>query len=286
MKMNKFIPFTLNLRGEKHVFNRPLIMGILNVTPDSFYAGCRATDEEALAARVDEIVEQGGDVIDIGAYSTRPGASVVSADEELARLCKAMTVVRARAPHVFTSVDTYRANVAFTAISELGVDIVNDVSGGELDEKMFATVASLHVPYILMHMRGTPETMQQLTQYDNVTLQVIKHLESRIKVLHEMGVSDIIADPGFGFSKTLEQNYQMLAQLEQFHSLQVPLLVGVSRKSMIYKALGSTPALALNGTTAVHVLALMAGAHILRVHDVREAVEVREILKLTADAVK
>lgn len=279
--MKRFCPFSLMLRGARQEFDRPLVMGILNATPDSFYAGCRATDDEALAARVQEIVEQGGDIIDVGAYSTRPGAAEVDAAEEVARLRKAMAVVRRVAPGVLTSVDTFRASVARIAVEELGVDIINDVSGGMLDDDMLPTVASLQVPYVLMHMRGTPATMQQLTQYDDVTAEVVESLRQRIARLRELGATDVIADPGFGFSKTLEQNYEMLACLEQFHSLEVPLLVGVSRKSMIYKLLGITPHEALNGTTVVNTLALMAGAHILRVHDVREAVEACKIVQLT-----
>lgn len=276
----KFSPFSLTLRGSRQEFARPLVMGVLNATPDSFYAGCRTSDDEAIAARVREIVEQGGDIIDIGAYSTRPGASDVDAGEELARLRRAMAVVKREAPQVITSVDTFRADVARAAVGELGVDIINDVSGGTLDADMFPAVAALGVPYILMHMRGTPATMQQYTQYDDVTAQVVECLAGRIAQLRDMGAGDIISDPGFGFSKTLEQNYEMLAGLEQFHSLGVPLLVGVSRKSVIYRLLGTTPHQALNGTTVVNTLALAAGAHILRVHDVKEAVEACKIVAM------
>ena len=279
--MRKFTPFTLSLRGRELKCDRPLVMGILNVTPDSFYAGCRATDEDAISMRVKEIVEQGADVIDIGAYSTRPGATDVSAAEEVARLRLAVEVVKREAPDMVTSVDTFRAHVARVAVEELGVDMVNDVSGGSLDDAMFETVASLQVPYVLMHMRGTPATMQQLTDYDNVTGDVVEWLGARIEQLRMLGAKDIIVDPGFGFSKTLDQNYELLAGLERFHELGVPLLVGVSRKSMIYKKLGVDPARALNGTTAVNTIALMAGAHIIRVHDVREAVEAREIVCAT-----
>lgn len=279
--MRKFTPFTLSLRGRELKCDRPLVMGILNVTPDSFYAGCRATDEEAISMRVKEIVEQGVDVIDIGAYSTRPGAADVTAAEEVARLRRAVEVVKREAPGMATSVDTFRAHVARVAVEELGVDMVNDVSGGSLDDAMLETVASLQVPYVLMHMRGTPATMQQLTDYDNVTCDVVEWLGARIEQLRTLGAKDIIVDPGFGFSKTLEQNYELLAGLERFHELGVPLLVGVSRKSMIYKKLGVDPARALNGTTAVNTIALMAGAHIIRVHDVREAVEAREIVCAT-----
>ncbi len=277
--IDHFTPFKLTLRGSVHEYDRPLVMGILNVTPDSFYAGCRASDDEAIEARVREIVGEGGDIIDLGAYSTRPGAQDVDAQEELARLRRAMAVVRREAPGVITSVDTFRASVARAAVEELGVDIVNDVSGGNLDSDMYKTVAQLNVPYILMHMRGTPATMQQLVDYDDVTREVVDFLATRIATLRDMGVTDVIADPGFGFSKTLEQNYEMLASLEQFHALGVPLLVGVSRKSMIYRLLGVTPAEALNGTTVADTLALAMGAHILRVHDVRQAVEACKIVQ-------
>ncbi|MCQ2289224.1 MAG: dihydropteroate synthase [Muribaculaceae bacterium] len=282
--MNRhFTPFHLTLRDGVRQYVRPAVMGILNATPDSFYAGCRATDEDAIAARVREIVAQGADMIDIGAYSTRPGADTVSAEEELLRLRHAMAVVKREAPHMVTSVDTFRAGVARAAVEEMGVDIINDVSGGRLDDAMFSTVAALRVPYILMHMRGTPATMQQLTDYDNVTRDVVSFLAQRMAMLRDMGAGDVIVDPGFGFSKTLEQNYEMLAHLDMFHTLEVPLLVGVSRKSMIYKLLGVTPQEALNGTTAVNAIALMQGAHILRVHDVRAAVEARDIVEATMD---
>lgn len=276
--MRHFTPFSLTLRGKRQEFDQPLVMGILNATPDSFYAGCRATDQDAIAMRVSEIVEQGAHIVDIGAYSTRPGASAVDEQEEIDRIALAIETVKRIEPEVITSVDTFRASVARMAVEQLGVDIINDVSGGSLDSQMYHTVAELGVPYILMHMRGTPETMQQLTNYDNVTAEVIEQLSKRINRLREMGVKDIIADPGFGFSKTLEQNYEMLASLEEFHRLDVPLLVGVSRKSMIYKLLDTTPAHALNGTTVINTMALMAGAHILRVHDVKEAVEACKIV--------
>ena len=234
-----------------------------------------------MESRVAEIVEEGADVIDIGAYSTRPGAAEVTADEEFARLKNGMAVVKRFAPDVLTSVDTFRADVAARCVEELGVDMVNDVSGGQLDSEMFRTVARLRVPYIVMHMRGTPATMQQLTQYGNVTAEVLEWLARQIDQLHQMGVADVIADPGFGFSKTVEQNYEMLSQLNAFAKLDVPLLVGVSRKSMIYKVLGASPAEALNGTTVLNTLALMQGAHILRVHDVKAAVEAVKLVKQT-----
>lgn len=279
--MIQFHPYSLNLHGRLVEITRPWIMGILNVTPDSFYDGSRCPDTERIEARVRQIIDEGADVIDIGAYSTRPGADDVSAAEELARIERGMEVVRRVAPDAIVSVDTFRADVARSCVEQLGVDIINDVAGGTLDDRMFATVAQLGVPYIVMHMRGTPATMQQLTDYDNVTADVLKYLARKVDELHQMGVNDVIADPGFGFSKTVEQNYELMRGLEVFHELRVPLLVGVSRKSMVFRLLGCTPAEALNGTTVLNTLALERCAHILRVHDVRQAVEARAIVEAT-----
>lgn len=279
--MIQFHPYSLNLHGRLVEITRPWIMGILNVTPDSFYDGSRCPDAERIEARVRQITDEGADVIDIGAYSTRSGADDVSAAEELARLERGMEVVRRVAPDAIVSVDTFRADVARSCVEQLGVDIINDVAGGTLDDRMFATVAQLGVPYIVMHMRGTPATMQQLTDYDNVTADVLKYLARKVDELHQMGVNDVIADPGFGFSKTVEQNYELMRGLEVFHELRVPLLVGVSRKSMVFRLLGCTPAEALNGTTVLNTLALERCAHILRVHDVRQAVEARAIVEAT-----
>ena len=281
--MRNFKKYTLTLRdGRSWVIDRPLIMGILNVTPDSFYAGSHCDNADKIETRVRQIVAEGADMIDIGAYSTRPGAAEVSPEEEYTRLCRGMEIVHRLAPGMLTSVDTFRAGVAQDCVEQLGVDIVNDVAGGTLDAHMWETVARLQVPYIMMHMRGTPATMQQLTHYDKpVTDAVVEYLAYKIEQLHAMGVSNVIADPGFGFSKTLEQNYQMMDHLEAFHSLQVPLLVGVSRKSMIFKLLGCTPLESLNGTTVLNTMALLKGAHILRVHDVKPAVEARAIVEAT-----
>ena len=257
-------------------------MGILNVTPDSFYANSRCDNDEKTAQRVQQIVDEGGDIIDIGGYSTRPGAAEVTPEEEFARLRQGMKIVKRIAPSMTTSVDTFRAIVAQKAVEELGVDIVNDVSGGTLDPLMFKIVAKLHVPYIVMHMRGTPATMQQLTQYDrDVTTEVVDDLAQKIELLHDMGITQVIADPGFGFSKTVEQNYELMNHLDRFHLLEVPLLVGISRKSMIFRLLDITPADSLNGTTVLNTIALLKGAHVLRVHDVRQAVEARTIVEAT-----
>ena len=285
--MKPFKSYSINVKGELKEITQPWVMGILNVTPDSFYAGSRCDMTEKIEHRVTEMVEEGADVIDIGAYSTRPGAAEVSAEEEYVRLKEGMEIVHRLAPGVLTSVDTFRADVAARCVEELGVDMVNDVSGGELDPQMFSTVARLQVPYIVMHMRGTPATMQQLTQYDDVTAEVLEWLARKVDALHQMGVADVIADPGFGFSKTLDQNYEMLSHLNAFAKLDVPLLVGVSRKSMIYKFFGTTPAEALNGTTVLNTLALLQGAHILRVHDVKMAKEaVKLVMKTYPDIYK
>ena len=274
--MKPFIPYKLG----SITITEPQVMGILNVTPDSFYAGSRCDTPEAIEARVGQMLDEGVDMIDIGAYSTRPGAAVVTPDEEKARLARAMEVIHRLAPHRVTSVDTFRADVAQYAVERLGIDIINDVSGGTLDSEMFATVARLQVPYILMHMRGTPATMQQLTDYDDVVGDVIADLRAKLDTLRGMGVRDVVVDPGFGFAKTVQQNYEMMARLEDFHQLNAPLLVGISRKSMIYKVLECTADEALNGTTVLNTVALMAGAHILRVHDVRAAVQARTLIHL------
>ena len=275
----EFGTYTLTIKGEKLTVEKPLIMGILNVTPDSFYSGSRMGSDEALIGkRVEQILDEGGDMIDIGAYSTRSNADDISADEEYARLKTGLNIIKSIDANVVVSVDTFRADVARKCVEEFGVDIVNDVSGGTLDDEMFATVAKLKVPYILMHMRGTPATMQQLTDYSDVTRDVIADLRQKKLALNELGVEEVIIDPGFGFSKTLEQNFEMLNRLEDFKQLCAPLLVGVSRKSMIFRTLGCTPVESLNGTTVINTISLLKGAHILRVHDVKEAVEVNKLV--------
>ena len=281
--MQPFKPYSLNLRGRLVAIDRPWVMGIINVTPDSFFGGSRVNDEPALVERVRQMITDGADVIDLGACSTRPGSEQVDAQGEMERLQWALGIIRREAPEVLLSVDTYRAEVARRCVEEWGADIINDISGGTIDDGMFATVARLHVPYVLMHMRGTPETMSTLTDYDDVTADVLEWMARRIDELRQMGVADIIADPGFGFAKTLEQNYEMLARLNAFHALDAPLLVGVSRKRMIYTPLGCDADGALNGTTVVNVLALAQGAHILRVHDVKAAAEAVKIVAMTRD---
>ena len=279
--MREVKPYSLNIKGSLVEINRPQVMGILNVTPDSFFTDSRSFDADAISHRVATMVAEGADMIDIGAYSSRPGAGEVSAIEEMQRLERGMAIVRKIAPSILVSVDTFRADVARYAVESLGVDMVNDISAGLLDDNMVATVAQLKVPYIAMHMRGTPATMSEMTQYDNVVADVMRELSQRINEFTLAGINDIIIDPGFGFAKTTEQNYELLQNLELFHELGYPLLVGVSRKSMIYRALGVTPDDALNGTTVVNTIALQAGASILRVHDVKQAVEAVKIMMLT-----
>lgn len=269
---------TLNLRGKLYSLCEPKIMGILNVTPDSFYAESRTSDEEHIAARVQQLMDDGADMIDIGGYSSRSGADDVSPEEEMNRLRRGLRVVRRLYPEVPISVDTFRADVARMCVEEEGADIINDISGGMMDRQMFRTVARLGVPYILMHMQGTPDTMQQAPHYDNLRREVMLYFAERIDRLCQMGAKDIIVDPGFGFGKTLEHNYELFHHLDDFNLFNLPLLVGISRKSMIYKLLGGTPQTSLNGTTVLNTIALMKGVHILRVHDVKEAVETKRIV--------
>lgn len=269
---------TLNLRGRLLELREPQIMGILNVTPDSFFSESRTPDEEHIAQRVKQMMNDGADMIDIGGYSSRPGANDVSTEEEMNRLRRGLRIIRKLYPDVPVSVDTFRADVARMCIEEEGADIINDISGGMMDRQMFRTVAQLHVPYIMMHMQGTPDSMQLAPHYDNLRQEVMLYFAERIDRLCQMGVKDIIVDPGFGFGKTMEHNYELMAHLEDFHVFGLPLLVGISRKSMIYKLLGGTPQTSLNGTTVLNTIALTRGAHILRVHDVKEAAEAKRIV--------
>ena len=278
--MQPFKTYSLNLKGRLVTIDRPWVMGIINITPDSFYSGSRVVDERTLIERVGMMLDDGADVLDIGACSTRPGSEQVDAQGEMARLDWALNAIRREFPDVILSVDTYRADVARRCVEEWGADIINDISAGMLDPEMFATVARLRVPYVLMHMRGTLETMSSLTDYQNVAAEVLEWMARRIDELRQMGVADIIADPGFGFAKTLEQNYELLARLEAFHVLDAPLLVGVSRKRMIYTPLQCTADEALNGTTVINTIALQQGAHFLRVHDVKAAVEAVKLTTL------
>lgn len=270
---------TINIKGELFSLDRPVVMGILNVTPDSFFAGSRKRTEAEIAARIEEILAQGGDWIDIGGYSSRPDATPVTADEEMRRLELGLEILNRDYPSVPVSVDTFRADVARCCVEKYGVAMINDISAGELDPEMFRTVADLKVPYIMMHMRGTPQTMASLTDYTNLMDEIMLYFAEKVRQLCLMGVSDLILDPGFGFSKTLEQNYELMAHLREFGIFDLPILVGISRKRMIYQLLGGTPEESLNGTTALHTYALLNGADILRVHDVKEAVEAVRIVQ-------
>lgn len=268
---------TLNLRGRLLELREPQIMGILNVTPDSFYSDSRTPDEAHITDRVRQMMDEGADMIDIGGYSSRPGADDVTPEEEMDRLRRGLRIVRKLYPEVPVSVDTFRADVARMCIEEKGADIINDISGGMMDRQMFRTVARLGVPYILMHMQGTPDTMQVAPHYDNLRREVMLYFAERIDRLCQMGAKDIIVDPGFGFGKTLEHNYELMNHLEDFAVFNLPLLVGISRKSMIYKLTGGTPQTSLNGTTVLNTISLVKGAHILRVHDVKAAAEAKQI---------
>ena len=257
----------------------PVVMGILNVTPDSFYDGGKYTTETAVIRRIHQIVEEGAGIIDVGAYSTRSGAAFVDEQEELGRLSWAVELVRKYYPNLPVSIDTFRAGVAREIVSCLGKVIVNDISGGTLDENMFDFVAETGVPYIMMHIQGTPQTMQQNPVYEDVVREVRQFLTERIAVLNAKGFDNIILDPGFGFGKTLAHNYELMSGMDTYQDLDYPLLVGISRKTMIYKLLGGTAQDALNGTTVLNTIALLKGANILRVHDVKEAVETVRIVQ-------
>lgn len=275
----KFRPFSLNLKGRLAEYDHPAVMGILNVTPDSFYAGSRVTSSVELHRRVERMLAQGADIIDVGGYSSRPGADDVSPEEEMARVRRGVEAIRRVSADVPVSVDTFRADVARRAVLDWGADIVNDISGGALDSGMFSTVAELKVPYILMHMRGTPATMQTMTDYEDVTADVVAELSGLMHQLELDGVADIIIDPGFGFAKTLDQNYELMRHLPQLAQLLgKPVLVGISRKSMITKLLSVTADEALPGTVALNTFALLNGASVLRVHDVEAAVQAVRIV--------
>lgn len=260
--------------GKKSIsFDKPLVMGILNLTPDSFFDGGQHIDTDSILERAKQIIDEGADIIDLGAYSTRPGAKDIDVEEEWRRMQPALVCIRKEFPDTMLSIDTFRSELVRRVVSEFGACIVNDISGGTLDDKMFETVADLKVPYIMMHIKGTPQTMQSHAVYENVMEELLEFFKKRVTQLNELGAKDIIIDPGFGFGKTLEHNYEIMAQLQDFKSLGLPLLIGISRKSMIYKLLGGGAKDSLNGTTALNMVALMGGAHILRVHDVKEAVE-------------
>ncbi len=271
---------SINLNGRLLSLKSPVVMGILNVTPDSFYAGSRQADEAAVAQRIETILAEGGTIVDIGGYSSRPDAAEVTETDEWQRIEPALKRMQKNYPDIPISVDTFRAAIARRSVEEYGVALINDISGGMLDPQMFETVASLQVPYILMHMRGTPQTMQQHTDYDDLMEEIMLYFAEKVRMLRQLGVNDVILDPGFGFAKTLGQNYELMRSLAEFSlHFDTPLLVGISRKSMIYRLLNTTPEESLNGTTVLNTYALLNGADILRVHDVKAAAEAIEIVK-------
>ena len=269
---------TLNIRGMLYVLDRPRIMGIVNLTPDSFYSKSRVKRDDAIKILVGTMLLEGADFIDLGGYSSRPGAAHVSEQEERDRILPAIRVILKNYPDTLISIDTFRSSIARMAYEE-GASLINDISGGQLDEQMFKTISEIRIPYILMHMRGNPKTMDSLTVYDNLFKEMIIYFERKIKELNDIGVQDIIADPGFGFAKSLDQNYELLKNFTYFEVLGYPLLVGLSRKSMIFKLLEVQPSEALNGTTVLNTVSLLKKASILRVHDIKEA---KEVIKLVA----
>ncbi len=269
----------INCKGDLIDLSEPKIMGILNITQDSFYDGSKYSSSEEIIAQVTKMNNEGTDIIDIGAYSSRPGAVDISTREEIKRLTSILDIIRNKFPNLILSVDTFRSEVAKEVVNNFNVDIINDISAGELDSKMFELIAELDIPYVMMHMSGSPKNMQDNPQYDNVVKSVMTYFEEKVNKLKVLGVNDVIIDPGFGFGKTIEHNYQLLNYLDNFKVFELPILVGVSRKSMIYKALDLTAEEALNGTSVLNTIALLNGANILRVHDVKEA---KESIKLTS----
>jgi dihydropteroate synthase len=271
---------TLNLRGNLVSLETPAVMGIVNVTPDSFYSASRKSEEFELIESAGQMLEEGALILDIGGYSSRPGAADISVSEERERVTKAISIIIREFPEVYISIDTFRSEVA-TAAVDSGACIINDISGGNLDSQMFDTVARLNIPYVMMHMKGTPQNMVQQSAYNQLLKDILLYFAEKVNELRSKGVKDIILDPGFGFAKTAAQSYEVLRNLDYFKALQLPLLAGLSRKSMIYKTLEVTPEESLNGTTALNMVALVNGASILRVHDVKEAYETIQLFKST-----
>ena len=268
----------INIKGYLHDLDDPLVMGILNTTPDSFYDQSRMQTQANIDRRIKEIVEEGGKMIDVGGYSSRPNAADISAEEERQRLTPALQHLQKHYPEVIVSVDTFRSDIARWAVEAYGVAMINDISGGTMDAKMFETVARLQVPYILMHINGTPQTMQHATDYRDMMEEIMLYFADKLRTLQLLGVNDVIIDPGFGFGKTVDQNYDLMRSLPEFQLFERPLLVGVSRKRMVYNLLDCTIEDSLYGTTVLHTFALMNGANILRVHDVKPAVEAIKII--------
>lgn len=269
--------FTLNCKGRLLVVDKPLVMGIINTTPDSFYEGSRFTDVQDILQQVEKMLRDGAGILDIGGQSTRPGSSQVGEQEELARVVPAIETIALHFPEAIISIDTYHARVAQSAI-EAGASIVNDISGGDFDGAMLATVGNLGVPYVCMHTKGKPDEMQRHAAYEDVAREVLDHFITRLHLCRKAGIKDIIIDPGFGFAKNIQHNFELLRNLELLQMLDCPIMVGLSRKSTIYKTLGTDATGALNGTTVMNTIALLNGAHILRVHDVKEAVECRALI--------
>lgn len=276
--MKSTIAKYINVNGHLLDLAYPRVMGILNVTPDSFYSDSRKQSEEDIIARTRQILDEGASIVDLGAYSSRPNADHISTEEEMNRLRKALKVINQHFPDAVLSVDTFRADVAKMCVEEYGVAIINDIAAGMMDDNMFATVAQLGVPYIMMHMKGTPQDMQKDPHYDNILKEVLYYFSEKVQRLRDLGAKDLILDPGFGFGKTVEHNYELMEHMEEFSIFELPVLVGISRKSMIYKLLGGGPEDALNGTAVLDTVALLKGANILRVHDVKEAVEAVKII--------
>jgi len=267
---------TLNCQGKLIEFDKPIIIGIINATPDSFFEGSRIQSTNQLLNHVQNFVNDGVDIIDIGGYSSRPGAEEVEEDEEINRVLSVIKIIREKYPNLLISIDTFRPKIAKIAL-ENGANIINDISGGQFDENIYKIASDFSAPYIMMHMRGTPQNMQNNTSYNHLIKDIIYYFSERIQLAQKAGVKDIIIDPGLGFSKTLDQNYEIIKHLDLFKVLEKPLLIGASRKSMLYKLLNTSAKDALNATTAINAIALMNGAHILRVHDVKEAVELKKI---------
>jgi len=272
--------FTLNCKGRILVIDKPIVMGIINATPDSFFGGSRFNGVDEIAAKAEKMLNDGAGILDIGGQSTRPGSELISADEEIERVIPAIKAIAKKRPEAFISIDTFYSKVAKAAV-DAGASVVNDISAGSMDNKMIATVTELKVPYILMHMKGTPQTMQQNAIYENVTLEVLDHFISKTHELQNAGIVDIIIDPGFGFAKTIDQNFELLKNLSAFKMLDKAIMLGISRKSTIYKTLGVNADEALNGTTVLNTIGLMNGASILRVHDVKEAKEAIKLYSAT-----
>lgn len=278
---------TINCRGELYDLSNPQVMGILNITPDSFYDGGKYFHHSQIKDRVQQMLDDGCDILDIGAYSSRPGAKNISEDEEIKRLSPVLELIRKQFPDIIISIDTFRAGVAEHVIQNFRVEIINDISSGDMDSRMFEVIANHQVPYIMMHMQGTPQNMQKNPQYQNVVKEVIGYFAKKVEQLRLLGVHDLIIDPGFGFGKTIDHNYQLLKHINDFKIFELPLLAGLSRKSMICRYLDISPNEALNGTSVLNTLALLGGANILRVHDVKEAKETilltRKYLSARAD---